>query len=145
MVRFVNGRIYLLRKCSSPVTVSLSPLFQGAILQTSQLSLGYINISSKTHIIQGLVLLIFLLELLFNSLFCCYYCHWWVLANTFCCGYLEVRPHRQGSSQCAQSIWPSLLCHIRSFLRYSVVVLLILQGAMLLLQGHLDSPIPTSN
>lgn len=68
MVHFPSGGICLLRICNIPVSIPLSPLFPGAILQTGQSGLGYVNILSKTHITQRIALRIFLLVLLFNSL-----------------------------------------------------------------------------
>lgn len=148
MVHFPSGGICLLRICNIPVSIPLSPLFPGAILQTGQSGLGYVNILSKTHITQRITLRIFLLVLLFNSLLLLLLqllMIFFFFFTTICWGYLQITLHRQGSSQCAQRIWLLLSCHIRSFLLYCGVVLLVQQSAMTLLQGHFASPIPTSN
>lgn len=79
MVHFPSGGICLLRNCNIPVPIALSPSFPGAIIQTSQSGRGYVNISSKPHVIQGIGLLIFLLVLLVHSLFFCYYYSCWFL------------------------------------------------------------------
>lgn len=122
MVHFPSGIICLLRNYNIPIPIPLSPLFPGASLQTDQSGLGYVNISSKILIIQGIALLIFLLVLFIQQflllllllLFSLLLLLFSFVFTTFCWGHLQIILHRQCSSQCAQRICLSLSWHMRS-------------------------------
>lgn len=145
MVHFPSGGICLLRKCNIPVSIPLSPLFPGAILQAGQSGLGYVNIQSKTHIIQRIALRIFLLVLLFNSLLLLLLQLLMIFLPQFAEAIYKLCSTGRVPHSVPKEFGSHYHCHIRSFLLYCGVVLLVQQSAMTLLQGHFASPIPTSN